>query len=186
MPALRLWRVLLGARFKPKLGPLDESVLRVRVWPNDLDLNRHLNNGRAMTLTDLGRWDFVVRSGLLPVALRRGWGTAVTMANVRFRRPANLFQRLTIRTRILCWDERRIYMEHRIERGDELVLRSLLQTAIVGKGRAVPSRELMEALGVDLESPPFPDEVRRWIDAVEADKGKEKSKERAAGFVPAQ
>lgn len=184
MPALRLWKVLLAARFKPRLGPLDESVLHVRVWPNDLDLNRHLNNGRAMTLTDLGRWDFVVRSGLLPKAIKRGWGTAVARANVRFRRPANLFQRLTIRTRILCWDEKRIYMEHRIERGPDLVLRSLLETAIVGKGRAIPSRELMHVLGVDTESPPMPGEVKEWLAVVarESEKQKETTKKH---LVPA-
>ena len=166
MPVLRFLRVVLAASLKSRLGPLDESLLRVRVWPNDLDVNRHLNNGRAMNLTDLGRWDLLVRSGLWKVALRRKWGTAVALAHVRFRRPGRLFQRLTLRTRILCWDARWIYMEHRLEdAAGGVVLRSLLQTAVVGGGKVIPTDELMRAMAIETPSPPMPEELRRWLDA---------------------
>ena len=32
----------------PPLGVLDEDTLRMRVWPNDIDLNMHLNNARYL------------------------------------------------------------------------------------------------------------------------------------------
>ncbi len=51
----RLFKALLAAWRAPKLGILETSVLRFRVWPNDLDFNFHLNNGRYLTLMDIGR-----------------------------------------------------------------------------------------------------------------------------------
>ena len=56
-----------------RLGPLDESVIHARVLPTDLDLNLHLNNGRALTLMDLGRVDLMLRMGVVG-ELRRALG----------------------------------------------------------------------------------------------------------------
>ena len=33
----------------------------MRVWPNDLDTNAHMNNGRYLTLMDLGRFDLMTQ-----------------------------------------------------------------------------------------------------------------------------
>lgn len=48
---LRLIRVWLAARRRPSLGVEDVSVIRVRVWPHDLDLWGHVNGGRYLTLS---------------------------------------------------------------------------------------------------------------------------------------
>ena len=60
----RLIRVWLAARRRPSLTVEDESVIRVRVWPHDLDLWGHVNGGRYLTLSDLSRLDFSIRTGL--------------------------------------------------------------------------------------------------------------------------
>ena len=38
-----------------KLGVLEEDCLRMRVLPNDIDLNLHLNNARNLSWMDYGR-----------------------------------------------------------------------------------------------------------------------------------
>jgi acyl-ACP thioesterase len=50
---LRLLWTLLRAPFKPRIVLGDTIELKLRVWPNDLDVNGHMNNGRYMTITDL-------------------------------------------------------------------------------------------------------------------------------------
>ena len=45
----------------------------MRVWPNDLDTNAHMNNGRYLTLMDLGRFDLMTQCGLVGVVLRQRW-----------------------------------------------------------------------------------------------------------------
>ena len=65
-PARRPARRPLPAR---GLGFLDESAIRLRVWPNDLDANLHMNNSRYLLAMDLGRWELVMRTGLLARAV---------------------------------------------------------------------------------------------------------------------
>ena len=63
---LRVLWVWLRAKFGAKLGmPSGTSCVELIVLPNDLDTNLHMNNGRYLTLMDLGRLDLFVRSGLL-------------------------------------------------------------------------------------------------------------------------
>lgn len=62
--ALRLLIVIIGTAFRPRLAPDSISRIRGCVLPNDLDLNFHMNNGRYLTVLDLGRIDFLLRIGL--------------------------------------------------------------------------------------------------------------------------
>ena len=57
--------VFLRALRVPRIGLLDESAVGFRVLPGDLDVNVHLNNGRYLALMDLGRFDLLIRGGLL-------------------------------------------------------------------------------------------------------------------------
>ena len=61
---LRLILQLLKSRFAAALEPLGTSVRRGRVWPTDLDVSLHMNNGRYLTLMDLGRLDLMLRTGV--------------------------------------------------------------------------------------------------------------------------
>jgi len=62
---LRLLRLWLKVRRGSVEQQLNSSRLPLRVWPNDLDLFGHMNNGRYLTLMDLGRLQIVMKSGLL-------------------------------------------------------------------------------------------------------------------------
>src|SRR3990170_2263282 len=63
---LRLLWLFVSAPFRPKLEmPGGTSILRFRVWPHDLDLSLHMNNGRYLTIMDQGRLDVMVQSGFL-------------------------------------------------------------------------------------------------------------------------
>ena len=59
---LRLIWYLATAWARPALTQTHEiSKLTFRVWPTDLDLSLHMNNGRYLTIMDIGRLDFMVR-----------------------------------------------------------------------------------------------------------------------------
>jgi acyl-CoA thioesterase FadM len=165
---LRLMLVILRARRAPRLGPLDESVIHARVLPTDLDLNFHLNNGRALTLMDLGRVDLMFRMGVVGELRRRRWNPVIASLTVRFRRSLNLGQRFSIHTRTLCWDERWFYMEQRFTRDGDEIVRAIVRAAFIGpEGRVLP-QQLVDASPWRLESPPMPAGVRRWVEAEEA------------------
>ena len=79
----RLIWIIIRSFFKPKIYFSDEIVLKLRIFPNDLDINCHLNNGRYLSILDLGTIDLFLRSGALKRAIRHGCmpmigGTIVT------------------------------------------------------------------------------------------------------------
>ncbi|KAG1647619.1 hypothetical protein GQR58_030448 [Nymphon striatum] len=47
----------------PKSEVMDETRMHLHVLPTDLDIAVHMNNGRYLTLADLGRWDMMIRNG---------------------------------------------------------------------------------------------------------------------------
>lgn len=62
---LRLIGVIVGSIFKPKITFTGGHAISLRIWPNDLDMNNHLNNGRYLTLLDLASISLFLRSGIL-------------------------------------------------------------------------------------------------------------------------
>jgi YbgC/YbaW family acyl-CoA thioester hydrolase len=159
---VRLLLVFLRSSFRPRCALLDESVLRLRVWPNDLDMNGHVNNGRYLTLADLARVDFVLRSGLAAVALRHRAVPVVGDGMAKYRKELRLFDVFEIRTRLLGWDSKWSYLEHRFVRGGKTVavvtVRGLFRT-----GRAtIAPQFVVDAIGCCAGPPTLPATVLAW------------------------
>ena len=100
------------------------------------------------------------------VARARGWGLAVAGASVRYRRRVKMFDRIEMRTRLLGWDQRFVYMGQSMWVRGECTSQALLRSAIIqGKRGIVPPAEMAAALGLPEESPDLPGWVRAWIEA---------------------
>ncbi|MGB8817535.1 MAG: thioesterase family protein, partial [Rhizobiaceae bacterium] len=69
----RMFLTLFFAKRASRLMPLDMAHKPMRVLPNDLDVQMHMNNGRFLSIMDLGRLDLIVRLGFWKVARERGW-----------------------------------------------------------------------------------------------------------------
>ncbi len=160
----RLIRVMIGALMKPRMGVLDTSELKFRVWPFDLDLNMHMTNARYLSMMDLGRTDLLIRAGMLPTVMRERWLPVVGNTNIRFRRSLRLFQRFTLKTRLLCWDEKWFYMEQRIESEEGVHSSAIVRGLFRGPKGSVPSASLLEGARYEGETPPFPPEVSQLVE----------------------
>ncbi len=178
---MNLWFRLLYMLFRrPWSKPVDgasTTVVRMRVWPTDLDLNRHVTNGRYFTLADVGRMDFVLRTGAFRVALRHKAVPIVGDTWGKFRRELKLFEAFEIHTRMLGWDEKWSLMEHRfISNGrvvGVVVVRGLFRSA---KG-TVPPAELLRELGVSEQSPPMPQWLVDWASSCDGMSGQLREEE---------
>ncbi len=167
---LRLFLVLVFQSRGRRAAPLDTTTVWSRVMPNDLDLNRHVNNGRVLTLADLGRIDWFWRTGCLKAALRLGATPIVGDATARFIRQLKLFERIRIDSRMLGWGGKWAFLEHRIYRRDGqlaaiVVIRGMFHG---GKRGAVSPATLLEATGHGLlASPQLPIWVQTWADSLD-------------------
>lgn len=163
----RLLRVLIAVLFRPRVAMTDTSLLRFRVMPHDLDINVHMNNARYLALMDLGRFDLICRSGMWRPMLSKRWQAVIGGALVRYRRPLRPFQPFTLSTRVMCWDERWIYIEHRIEADGAPACLTLVRGAFLKGGAIVPPDVVAAELGFAGPSPAVPDWVAQWRAAEE-------------------
>lgn len=158
----RLLVMLLRRPWRKPVHALSTTVVRMRVWPLDLDFNRHVTNGRYFTLADVGRMDYVLRSGAFRVALRHRALPIVGDTWGKFRRELKLFEAFEIHTRMLGWDDKWSFVEHRfVSRGRTvgvIVIRGLFRSP---RG-TVPPGEFARALGLDEHSPEMPAWLREW------------------------
>ena len=161
----RLLYVFFSSFRRPRLAPRDESVVRLTVLPTDLDLNFHMNNGRFLTVMDLGRADLLLRLGVVRAMRKMRWRGVVASVTVRFQRPLDPFQRYELRTRLLCWDERWFFMEHRFTRRGELMAYGLVKIQFAGPGGRLRPQQVVDATPHPIPSPPVPSAVLEWQDA---------------------
>ncbi|NHB77888.1 thioesterase family protein [Rhodobacter calidifons] len=169
-PFLRMFKEMARASRMPPLGLFDTHVSHHLCWPWDLDPWVELNNGRTLTLYDLGRLPLGARTGLHRVLKAKGWGMTVAGSSVRYRRRVTMFARITTYSRCLGWDERFLYTEQSMWTGGECASQVLIRSAVVGSAMGartgiVPPSELAVALGAAPESPELPDWVKAWIAA---------------------
>lgn len=160
----RLFFHCLHAFFLRRVGVLDEIFIRTRAWPNDLDLNAHINNGQYFSLADLARMAYFIRAGLFRLIMKRGWRPVLGAVHGSFRRSIGPFERMRITCRVIGWEERWVFMEHRFEtkRGTAAVV--IAMGSFYGRDGLVPAREVMAAMGIDVPSPALPEWIEHWRD----------------------
>ena len=174
---LRLIALIVASAFRPRLDPAREvSRLSFRVWPHDLDISLHMNNGRYWTLMDLGRLDLMLRSGAWRSVVRHGWTPVVSAGKIRFRRELKAFRAFTLETRIVAWADTWFVAEHRIitkaRDGSEILAAiALLRAGLYDrKAKAfVPIERMFQEIGIPPIASPTPSpEVEAFIAAEEA------------------
>jgi acyl-CoA thioesterase FadM len=167
---VRLLKVLLLLWWRPrKLGLHDESVLHLRVWPNDLDTNLHMNNGRYLTLLDIGRFDLLLRAGVFKRGMKSRWIPVLGATTVRFRRSLKLFETFTLRTQLIAWDDTWIYIRQTIESKGKLVTLAYIRGMFTSPEGRVPTREILKVMQAEeVKSPPLPEGLEKWLEAEEA------------------
>ncbi len=159
---IRLIYTLIVASFRPRIGFFDNAVTTLRVWPNDLDVNLHVNNGRYLTLMDIGRFDLCWRAGLLQAALKRGWLPVIGTAQIVFKKSLKPFQKFELHTKLFWWDEKWFYLEQTFYSGGELYARALVKGVFRSKGRNVPVKVFAETMGIDLTFADLPEVIANW------------------------
>ena len=167
----RLFAVLVGSLLRPRVGLLDECAIALRVWPNDLDSNLHMNNSRYLLAMDVGRWELVVRTGFWRELLRRRWFPVVGSATLRFRRPLDPFQRYRLVTRLVAWDEKWCFVEQRFEGDGQVHAVGRVKAVFRGRQGHVSMAALLAAAGYP-EAPArqMPEAIRLWQEAEGAER----------------
>ena len=154
----RMVPMLMRARSQP-LVPATETVgTRFRVLPHDIDINRHLNNGRYLQWIDINRAEWLIRTGMLEVIRRNRWKPILGSVAMSYRRELILWERAKVETRLLGWDQRWTYLEHRVTNdAGRAVAFGIAKAGFRNQGRWVDPEILRLQLPFPLKSMVLPD-----------------------------
>jgi len=146
----------------PQLGVLEEDRLRLRVLPNDVDLNMHMNNARYLNLMDYARTHLLARAGLLEHILRSRWQPLVGAVWITYRRSLPLFSVFQLTSRLVCWDERWFYVEQTFSGRKGLAAIGWVKGALRdGKGIVEPQK-VIAGVTAGAMSPAMPEGMAAW------------------------
>lgn len=140
----------LKAQFSPALEINNEDSVYMRVLPNDLDLNFHLNNGRYLSLMDLGRTRLSIRTGLFKKAKKNNWGLGVAGGStIVYLKSLALFEKFHLKTRLAGHCNGWFYIEQKfLNSKNELAAVALVKVIFLRSRKRVPVDEVIAAMEV--------------------------------------
>jgi YbgC/YbaW family acyl-CoA thioester hydrolase len=142
-----IWLFVIG-RSRSAVGLLDGCVTPFRVWPSDLDVLRHMNNGKYLSIMDLARIDFLQRTGIAAKFKRAGLFPIVTKSCMRYRRSLTLWQSFTIETAFVAANETEFFISQRFMRQQKCVAYGMIQGRMMhGKRGSIPTAETLSIAG---------------------------------------
>ncbi|MDO5734934.1 MAG: acyl-CoA thioesterase [Propionibacteriaceae bacterium] len=143
-------------------SPLGPCRTPFRVWPTDLDILRHVNNGVYLSLMDLARVDLLSRAGFSSEIRKRGWYPVVAAETISFRRSLTLFQRFEIVTTVIGWDDKAFYLTQDFVRDGVVVSSAVVRARFLGRGgERVSPQSVMDLVPVPVVQPVLPE----WVAA---------------------
>jgi acyl-CoA thioesterase FadM len=167
MPTVLAFRYPIAGRHARRQSPVglfDESSMVMRVLPNDCDFNLHINNGRYLSLMDLGRINHATRSGWWRVFQDNDWQPVAAGVTIRYRRELRIGARYRLFTTCLGWTDRWTFFEQRFERMDGLLAaRAYVKVAALDdQRRAMSPSVVVTAMGLEPVSKELPADILRW------------------------
>jgi acyl-CoA thioesterase FadM len=166
---LRLVFALLRAWRLDPIEPGATIERALRVWPGDLDINGHMNNGRYLTIIDLMIVEYFVRTGMARVAMVAGWRPMSGGAVITYRKGLKPWQRYRLAFTLAGADAVWNYMRFEFRREDgTLCAAGYMKGATVGRAGFVPNAESYARAGRDFAPQALPEAVQHWIAAESA------------------
>ena len=164
---LRTLLMMLTSRRRSRLTFRDVGRVTMRVMPNDIDLLGHINNGIYLSLMDLGRMDLMIRTGDWKRLGKLGWYPVASNVTISYRRSLRTWEKYTLETKMIGFDEKGMYCEQRFVRGNELYVTGIMRARFLKRsGGTVSVAELAALADVDPATMQVPEWMSRWAQDV--------------------
>ncbi|XP_046354163.2 protein THEM6-like [Haliotis rufescens] len=145
---------------------MDESVTYGLCMTNDMDFQWHMNNSKYLRNCDFARFIHATESNLYQTARWLGASMYMSGSNIRYRRSLQFLDVYRIHTKILCWDEKAIYLEQSFLRQKDSFVCAVCMVKMVVAGSDCSPQKVIDVMQPGTKSPkPLP-EVSKWIDSI--------------------
>lgn len=145
---LRFWKVVFLSFFR--LRDTFKSSVGFWVTPFDLDIYLHLNNAFYLKYMDMGRWDLILRSGVVKHLVRARIQPVVVNIEIDYRRSLNLGNYFVLKTEFDSHTEKVLKFRQKFYRGSELMAEATASVVFLKHGKVIPVSQVNEALPPEL------------------------------------
>jgi acyl-CoA thioesterase FadM len=160
---LRLFWVIVAARFRTPVPALGPCITPFRCLPTDLDVLKHMNNGKYLSILDVARLDLMIRGRIAALLSRQGWYPVVAAETIRFRKSLQLFQSFLVETSVIGWDDKAFIVQQRFWRNDVCVAEAVVRARVLKRtGGSVAPEEVLRLAALATESAALPEWIREW------------------------
>lgn len=168
-----IWLLLKRVLVSKPSGIFDVCKTEFIVNPLDLDVNFHMNNGRYLSIMDLGRVDLMIRAGVFWKLVKNGYYPVVVSENIRFKKSLEPFQKFEVSTLTESWDEKSFFMQQKFIRNGEVVAEGYIKARFKQRGRkgSVPTAEVFQIANHSYEGDKL-SEIAKAQNAIDAVLGK--------------
>ncbi|MGB0893020.1 MAG: thioesterase family protein [Parashewanella sp.] len=156
---LLFWRI----RHCRQIEFLETSKIDYRVMPSDCDVNFHITNSRYAAFMDLARTYMLAEMGLLKKFFKLKWMPIVNAVEFTYIRDVKPFQKFSIESKVVGWDEKYFYIEQRFVSDKGLHCIAHVRGVFVKNRKQVPITQVVSTAGIEGDSPTLPAEVVKWI-----------------------
>ena len=127
----------------------------IAVGPFELKIKSSILTRRGGCVAGLPRVpdSYAARSAFLP------------FGPISFGKSLDLFDRVSVITKIRGWDEKFIFLEQRFERNKETVAGGIVKSCILNKNGPIPTHVVLSELMHDKKSPELSTWIKDWAKA---------------------
>jgi acyl-CoA thioesterase FadM len=118
------------------------SRLQRRVWPHEIDLNRHMNQAVYAQIMELGRADWLLRSRAWERWRALDINPIVAEQTIVYRRELGPLTRYELDTRAVSTEGKLLCFEHHLLLGERVAARGRVKLLFVGKKGVMPAEEV--------------------------------------------
>jgi len=111
-----------------------------------------MNNGRYLSIMDLGRYDLMLKSKSFWPLITKGIYPVVVSESIRFKKSLEPFQIFELKTSIESWSEKDFYIKQEFIRRNEVYAIGYIKGRFRQRGRknSLKTDELFKVLGLEM------------------------------------
>jgi len=149
--------------FRKRIKFLEPSAVYGVCLPSDGDfMVTHMNNSRYLREYDFARFDYLMRTGMLDLIMKKGGNFPVAAVTTRYRQPLWMFSPYKVESTPIWWDSKSLYLDQRIVSLSDGVVRGVGYTKIAFV--KVDFEDILKKVHPEVQKPEAPADLKRWIE----------------------
>ena len=164
-PNYRILKLYIKSKLITKIDMLDTSSINMRVSLLDIDPFMEMNNGRYLTIMDVGRINHGFRTGFNDDVVKYRLGFAVAASSIKYRHRLPIWKKFKMSSKIIGIDSKWFYWHHEFNSDDKITTAAVVRTGVLFKSKLIKTNDLEQLIGKEIKKIEVPEWVCAWIEA---------------------